>query len=80
MRASRRHLLRLAACAAICLAGLRPARAQTYPARPARIFLGFGPGSTPDINARLMTQWLSERLGAQFIIENRPGAGGNLAA
>lgn len=56
----------------------RAARAQTYPTRPVRLIVGFTPGSAPDIIARLMGQWLSERLGQQFLVENRPGAGGNL--
>ena len=56
----------------------RIAWAQAYPARPVRIIVGFTPGSAPDIVARLMGQWLSERLGQQFVIDNRPGGGGNI--
>jgi tripartite-type tricarboxylate transporter receptor subunit TctC len=56
----------------------RIARAQAYPTRPVRIIVGFAPGGATDIMARLIGQWLSERLGQQFVIENRPGAGGNL--
>jgi tripartite-type tricarboxylate transporter receptor subunit TctC len=58
---------------------LHLAKAQTYPWRPVRLIVGFAAGSTTDILARLMGQWLSERLGQQFIIENRPGAGSNIA-
>jgi tripartite-type tricarboxylate transporter receptor subunit TctC len=58
----------------------RIARAQTYPARPVRFIVGFTPGGSFDITARLIGQWLSERLGQQFVIENRPGAAGNIAS
>ena len=75
----RRQLFRLA-ISAVALALLpRVAKAQVYPSRPVRIVVGFAAGSTGDILARLMGQWLSERLGQPFIIENRPGAGGNIA-
>src|SRR5437016_8272992 len=66
-------------CATCLLAGIGPAAAQDYPVRPVRLIVGFPPGGPTDIVGRLMAQWLSERLGQQFIIENRPGAGGNLA-
>jgi tripartite-type tricarboxylate transporter receptor subunit TctC len=57
----------------------RPARAQAYPTRPVRIVVGFPPAGNNDVHARIMAQWLSERLGQQFIVENRAGAGGSLA-
>jgi tripartite-type tricarboxylate transporter receptor subunit TctC len=78
MRLSRRRLLRLAGLAALP-AVPRFASAQAYPVRPVRLIVGFAPGGSTDITARLMGQWLSERLGRQFVIENRPGAGTNLA-
>ena len=58
----------------------RIAHAETYPSHPVRLVVGFAAGSTTDILARLMGQWLSQRLGQQFVIENRPGAGGNIGA
>jgi len=79
MRHPRRKFLRLAASVAALLAVPRFARAQTYPSRPVRIVVGFAPGGPNDLNARLIGQWLSERLGQPFIIDNRPGASGNIA-
>jgi tripartite-type tricarboxylate transporter receptor subunit TctC len=79
MKLLRRQFLNLAAGAAALPAASRLARAQAYPSRPVRIIVGFAPGGPTDIAARLMGQWLSERLGQQFIIENRPGAGSNIA-
>src|SRR5262245_51157781 len=79
MKLPRRTFLHLAAGAAALPVISRVARAQTYPARPVRIIVGFAAGGATDIVARLMGQWLSERLGQQFVIENRPGASTNLA-
>src|SRR5271169_5519394 len=79
MKLRRRQFLHLTAAAFGLSAVSRMANAQAYPARPVRVFVGFAAGGAPDIAARLMAQWLSERLGQQFIIENRPGAGSNIA-
>jgi tripartite-type tricarboxylate transporter receptor subunit TctC len=79
MKLPRRQFLYLAAGTAALPAVSRIARAQTYPSRPVRIFVGFPASFTPDIVARLVGQRLSERMGQQFVVENRPGAAGNLA-
>ncbi len=79
MSPSRRSVLQLAGGCALTAAA-RPVWADTYPAHPVRIVVGFAAGSTSDILARLIGQWLSERLGQQFVVENRPGAGGNVGA
>jgi tripartite-type tricarboxylate transporter receptor subunit TctC len=75
----RRQFLHLAAAAAALQAVSRIAWAQTYPSRPVSLVAGFAPGGGVDITARLIGQWLSERLGQQFVIENRPGASSNIA-
>jgi tripartite-type tricarboxylate transporter receptor subunit TctC len=80
MNFPRRRFLYSAAAVATLPVMSRFAWAQAYPTRPVRIIVGFTPGGTTDIAARLIGQWLSERLGQQFVIENRPGAGSNLAA
>src|SRR5947209_11775887 len=79
MKLPRRKFLHLAAGAAALPAVSRLAWAQTYPTRPVQWIVGFTPAGGNDIVARLMGQWLSERLGQSFVIENRPGAGTNIA-
>jgi hypothetical protein len=74
----RRQFLHLAAGAAALPAVSRIARAQAYPARPVRLILGYAPGGAPDIVARLIGEWLSQRFGQPFIIENRPGGASNI--
>src|SRR5438045_2355564 len=79
MKLARRRFLHLAAGAAALPAMMRIAWAQAYPTRPVHIVVGFAPGGSNDILARLMGQWLSERLGQSFVIDNRPGAASNIA-
>jgi tripartite-type tricarboxylate transporter receptor subunit TctC len=79
MKLPRRNFLHLAASAAALPAVSHIAWAQEYPTKPVRIIVGFAPGGGADIAARLIGQWLSERLGQSFVIENRPGAGSNIA-
>jgi tripartite-type tricarboxylate transporter receptor subunit TctC len=79
MKLSRRSLLHLSAGAVALPALSRRARAQTYPVRPIRLIIGYTPGGSADITARLTGQWLSERLGQSVIVESRPGGGTNIA-
>ena len=78
MKLPRRKFLHLAAAAAALPAMSRIARAQAYPWRPVRIIVPYPPGGGTDIIGRLIGQWLSERLGQPIIVDNRPGAGGNI--
>ena len=78
LKIPRRGFLHLVAGAAALPSISRFARAQSYPTRPVRIVVGFPPGGTADVLARLIGQWLSEHLGQAFIVENRPGAGGTI--
>src|SRR6202163_4153025 len=79
MKFPRRQFLQLAAAAAVLPAVSKNATAQTYPARPVRLIVGYPPGVSADLTARLIGQWLSERLGQPFVIENRPGGATNIA-
>ena len=79
MKLLRRQFLHMAAGAAALPATLRVAWAQAYPTRPVHLIVGFPPGGPSDIVARLIGQWLSDRLGQTFLIDNRPGANGNIA-
>ena len=78
MRPARRRLLRLAAIAAVVPGAPRLVRAQEYPSRPVHWIVPFSPGGGTDVVARLMSRWLSDRLGQPFIVDNRPGAGANV--
>jgi tripartite-type tricarboxylate transporter receptor subunit TctC len=78
MKLPRRKFLQLAACSAALPAVGQKAWAQTYPVRPVRVVVPVAAGGANDVTARLVGQWLSERLGQQFVIENRPGAGTNV--
>lgn len=80
MDVPRRNFLRLAAAARFAAAASRPTWALDYPTRPVHIVNGFGGGSTPDLVSRLLGQWLSDRLHQPFVVEDRVGAGGNVAA
>ena len=80
MKLPRRQFFRQLAGAAVLPAAVRIARAESYPSRPVRIIVGFQAGTASDIIARLIAQWFSDRLGQQFVVENRPGTAGNAAA
>ena len=80
LKLPRRNFLRLAAGATALPAMTRLAKADSYPSRPVRLVVGFPPAGTTDIGARLIAQWLSDHLGQQFIVENRPGGGSSIAA
>ena len=79
MKLPRRQFLRIAVGAAALPAVARGASAQTYPSRPVRVVVGFPAGNSPDIITRLVSQYLSDKLGQQFVVENRPGAGSTIA-
>ncbi len=78
MKLARRNVLRLAACAAALPIVPSTAWAQAYPARAVRVVVPVAAGGANDVTARIISQWLSERLGQQFFVENRPGAGTNI--
>ena len=79
MTLPRRQFLHLAAGALALPAASRIAWAQAYPLRPVRVIVATAAGGTADITGRVITRWLSERLGQQFVVDNRPGASGNIA-
>src|SRR5262245_11904410 len=79
MQVHRRQFLYLTAAAVAWPAAVRPAWAQAYPVKPVRLIVQVPAGSAPDIIGRVMSDWLSERLGQQFVVDNRPGASGNIA-
>ena len=79
MKHTRRECLRLTACSIAVLSAPWVARAQTYPTRPVRISVGFAAGGGTDLAARIVAEWLSQRLGTQFVVENQTGMGGNLS-